>query len=536
MTNSALEPVRYLLVDDLPDNLLALEGILRRDGVQLLKASSGTEALELLLANDVALALLDVQMPGMDGFELAEYMRGTERTRRVPIIFLTAGTTDVQRRFRGYEAGAVDFIQKPIEPDILRSKADVFFELFRQRQEVARQRDELRAATEQISRLLGESRRYAEALREADRRKDEFLATLAHELRNPLAPLRMGLEILKAAPHNTESAAKSRDMMDRQLTHMVRLVDDLLDISRISRGKMTLQRECVELRTIIEGAVEANRPYLTTAGHDFRLQLPEDTLYLNADRTRLTQVVSNLLNNAAKYTPAGGRVELVASKDGSDVEIRVTDNGVGVAGEMLAQIFEIFTQVDNSRDLSQGGLGIGLSIVKRLVEMHGGSVRAESLGLGRGSTFVVRLPIVSGPRPDPNRETTRPRGAASNGRRLRVLVVEDNLDGAESLGELLELMGHTVRLAHEGGSALSVAREFAPEAVFLDIGLPGMSGYELAMQLRRVAETSRSLLIALTGWGSEEDHKRSRAAGFDYHLTKPVEFARLEQVLETVKT
>ena len=289
---SEIGPAYFLLVDDLEENLLSLEGLLRRDGLVLLKARSGTEALELLLKYEVALAILDVQMPEMDGYELAELMRGTERTRRVPIIFLTAGVADRERRFRGYETGAVDFLNKPIEPDILRGKASVFFELYQQRRQIAAQRDELKSN--------------AVALMEADRRKDEFLATLAHELRNPLAPIRNGLDILRASPA-VPNAEEIRDMMDRQLSHLVRLVDDLLDVSRVSKGKIELRKERIALSDVIKTAVDASDPLITAGRHELRLDLPDAPVWLDADLTRLSQVVSNLLNNAAKYTREGGK-------------------------------------------------------------------------------------------------------------------------------------------------------------------------------------------------------------------------------------
>jgi len=377
---NAIGPVHFLLVDDLPANLLALEALLQREDLVLLKASSGEEALEMLLRHDVALALLDVQMPEMDGFELAELMRGNERTRHVPIIFVTAGTSDSQRRFRGYEAGAVDFIHKPIEPHVLRSKADVFFDLYRQRQQIAAQRDDLAAA--------------AAALREADRAKDQFLAVLAHELRNPVAALMSGLDLLnrRRAP---EQADEIRAQMERMLFHLARLVEDLLDVSRISEGKVSLKTGRIELQEILRSAIEASRHNFDTAGHSLLVDIPDDTVWLQADHTRLAQVVANLLNNAAKYTPAGGEVRLTARVDADEVEICVSDNGVGIPAAMQAQIFEIFTQVEGHRSRAQGGLGIGLALVKRLVALHGGSITVFSAGEGRGSAFTLRLPTVA---------------------------------------------------------------------------------------------------------------------------------------------
>src|ERR1700761_9316125 len=338
--------VSFLLVDDLEENLLSLEALLRRDGLVLLKARSGEEALELLLTHDVALALVDVQMPGLDGFELAELMRGNERTRRIPIIFVTAGNADAQRRFRGYEAGAVDFIYKPIEAEVLRSKADVFFELFRQRQQIAAQRDALQSQ--------------AEALKEADVRKDEFLATLAHELRNPLAPLRHGLDVLRRRPEGPESV-EIRDIMDRQLVHLVRLIDDLLDVSRVTQGKIELRKTRIQAADVLHAALEASRPLIDSAKHSLTIEAPLEPVWLDADLTRLAQVVGNLLNNAAKYTPERGSIDLSLWTDGDAVVIAVSDNGVGIPAEMQSKVFELFAQVENHTDRARGGLGIGLA-------------------------------------------------------------------------------------------------------------------------------------------------------------------------------
>lgn len=374
---SAVEPVHFLLVDDLEENLLSLEALLRRDELVLLKARTGEEALELLLRHDVALALLDVQMPDMDGFELAEFMRGSERTRHIPIIFVTAGTSDSQRRFRGYEAGAVDFIQKPIESDVLRSKAAVFFDLHRQRQLVARQRDELVAA--------------ALALKEASRRKDEFLAVLGHELRNPVTALQAGLHLLERRSDPEQSLA-IRERMARQVFHLGRLVEDLLDISRISEGKISLRKDRIDLAAVIRTAVETSEAHLEAAGHAFACDMPDGPIWVQADHTRLAQVLANLLNNAAKYTPPGGAVALTVSPGEEHIEIAVSDDGVGIPAEMQAQIFQIFTQVEAHRQQAGGGLGIGLALVRQLVDLHGGTIGVTSAGAGQGSTFTVRLP------------------------------------------------------------------------------------------------------------------------------------------------
>jgi signal transduction histidine kinase len=395
MTDSPEPPVYFLLVDDLAENLIALEALLRRENLVLLQARSGSEALELLLQHDVALALIDVQMPGMDGFELAELMRGAERTRRVPIIFLTAGNPDWQRRFRGYEAGAVDFLHKPIEPDILRSKADVFFELYRQRQEVARQRDELKNMIIQNARLLKESQQYAAALQEADRRKDEFLATLAHELRNPLAPILNGVQLLGFGMPTEEELHELHDVLERQVRHMIRLVEDLLDVSRITSDKIELQREKVRIQDIVQSAVQTSRPLIDGSRHQLTIDVPPAPIVVQGDTVRLTQVLSNLLNNAAKYTPEGGKIYLSVAAEDAWCVIRVRDTGLGIPPAMLDDVFKIFVQIHNHPRSSKGGLGIGLSLVKRLVEMHGGTVSVTSEGEGKGAEFTVRLPLAT---------------------------------------------------------------------------------------------------------------------------------------------
>jgi len=530
--NTEHDTVYFLLVDDLEENLMSLEALLRRDGLVLLKAHSGREALELLLRHDVALALLDVQMPVMDGFELAELMRGTERTRNVPIIFVTAGSADRQRRFRGYEAGAVDFIHKPIEPDILRSKADIFFDLYRQRQQVARQRDELKLAYEKNAALLQESRHYAQALKEADIRKDEFLAVLAHELRNPLAPIRNGLQILKMSP-SEQISQETREMMDRQLTHMVRLIDDLLDISRISQGKIDLRKQQIILQDIIKSAIESSKPLIENGKHELKINIPEQKIWLEGDLTRLAQAISNVLNNAAKYTNEGGLIAITVTLDGSNVLIAIADNGLGIRSDMLPKVFELFTQVDHNLERSQGGLGIGLALVKNLVEMHGGSIKAQSDGLNKGSVFTFRLPISE------TMPATQSGGAETSlndsQQQLKILVVDDNIASAKTTGWMLEMIGHAPTLVHDGLEALEVARKSKFDVILLDIGLPGMNGYDICKELRKDSGFKDTLMIAQTGWGQEKDRRLAYEAGFNHHLTKPVNFEEFAQLISNAK-
>lgn len=371
-------PTPVLLVDDLDENLLALEALLRADGLTFLKARSGDEALELLLEHDVALALLDVQMPGMDGFQLAEFMRGSSRTRHVPIVFVTAGSADRQRRFRGYEAGAVDFIQKPIEADVLRGKTEVFVDLYRQRMQIQAQRDALES--------------YAATLTASDRRKNEFLAVLGHELRNPIMAFRAGLQLLDREG-DAEKAAVIRDRMATQVLHLSRLIEDLLDVSRIDQGKIALRLERVSLSAILDSALDTSRPRIEAAKHTLTLDLPDTPAWVSADFTRLSQVVSNLLTNAAKYTPPGGEIGLSVSLTPDVAEIVVSDNGVGIPLESQASIFDLYTQLPGPDSRSAEGLGIGLALVRQLVELHHGNISVHSDGPNQGSRFTLRLPL-----------------------------------------------------------------------------------------------------------------------------------------------
>ncbi len=373
-------------------------------------------------------------------------------------------------------------------------------------------------------------RRLAADLSEADHRKDEFLATLAHELRNPLAPIRNGLEILKRADHGGAAVERARTMMDRQLSQLVRLVDDLLDVSRITRNKLELRRERIELSAVVSSAVETSRPLIEAGGHDLTVSVPPAPVHLDADLTRLAQVFSNLLNNAAKYTEKGGRIRLAARRQGGDVLVSVQDTGVGIPPGMLPQVFEAFTQIDRSLERSQGGLGIGLTLVKRLVEMHGGSVTAHSEGLGRGSEFVVCLPVLA-EKPEPGPTPVKPAAEAVLAMARRVLVVDDNRDSALSLAMLLRLTGCETWTAHDGVEAVETAAAYKPDVILLDIGMPRMNGYEACRTIREQPWGKSIMMVALTGWGQDEDRRLSREAGFDSHLVKPVDHAALMRLL-----
>lgn len=381
---------------------------------------------------------------------------------------------------------------------------------------------------------IHEQRQIRDQLKEADRRKDEFIATLAHELRNPLAPIRTGLQIIKRDPAGP-MAQTARDMMDRQLAHLVRLIDDILDVSRITLGRLELKKEPVTIGTIIDTAIEGSRPFIESEKHTLTVTNPDPELLIFGDLTRLAQVVSNLLNNSAKYTPEGGSIDLYVEHTKSEIIIRVHDTGLGIPSELLDKIFEMFSQVNKTLDRAQGGVGIGLALVRRLVELHGGSVVAESPGIGKGSTFTVTLPRAPEIREAHVTTQATPTQLPTTSSR-RILIVDDNIDGAESLAMYMRMLGHTPTVVHTGKDALSEIDRVKPEVVFLDIGLPEMDGYEVARRIRDMAAGKNVHLVALTGWGGAEDKRRTKEAGFDEHLTKPAELSVVERILDTLPT
>jgi PAS domain S-box-containing protein len=372
------------------------------------------------------------------------------------------------------------------------------------------------------------ARLYSE-LKEADRRKDEFLAMLAHELRNPLAPIRNALHVMQMPGADAEAVERARQMTERQVKQMVRLVDDLLDVSRIMRGKIELRKEPVELASVIATAVETAQPMIDAQGQELIVSVPAEPIRLEADPARLTQVVGNLLHNAAKFSERSGRIWLTSERQGGEAVVRVRDEGAGIRPELLPHVFDLFVQEERSLERSRGGLGIGLTVVRKLVALHGGAIAAHSEGPGRGSEFVVRLPVLADSGGQPVAGAVRPSTRVAQ--RRRVLVVDDNVDAAESIGMLLRLWGHEVRLAHNGPQAIRAAAEQRPEVFVLDIGLPGMNGFEVARHLRQQSDFHNALFIAVTGYGQEEDRRRTEEAGFDHHLTKPVDPVALENLL-----
>jgi signal transduction histidine kinase len=410
--------------------------------------------------------------------------------------------------------GNVTVVERPVRPAALLSTVRASLK--------ARERQY------QVRDYLAEKVRTEEMLRDADRRKDEFIATLAHELRNPLAPIRNALHIMRLSGDAESMNRRLGEMLERQVGHLVRLVDDLLEVSRITRGKVELRTEPVELAAAIGSAVEASRPLIEASRHQLAISLPTEPLIVDGDPVRLSQVFANLLNNAAKYMSEGGQIWLQARRDADDALVSIRDTGIGVSAEMLPHIFDMFTQVDRSSRQAQGGLGIGLTLVRKLVELHGGRIDARSEGIDRGSEFIVRLPL--------NRTATRagrsiPEQGLSSLPACRVLVVDDNLDAARSLGLLLELMGVEVNVVNDGPAALAALSTFRPTLVLLDIGMPGMDGYEVARRIRSRDDGRDLKLIALTGWGQADDRERSHLAGFDHHLLKPADMSVLKSLI-----
>jgi signal transduction histidine kinase len=527
-----VDPITILLVDDEPRNLDALVSVLDEPSYRLLRAESAEVALKMLLENQVAAIVLDIKMPGMTGFELAEVIKGTKRFREVPILFITAYLMDDQNMIAGYGAGAVDYLTKPLNPQVLRHKVAVFAELFRKTRALAELNETLEARVKERTAELEKSEA---ALRVADRQKDEFLAILAHELRNPLAPLSLGVDLLvkhlggRRAPVVGSTLAR----MKRQVDHMVRLIDDLLDISRITRGAIELKRRDVDLAAIIKASVENARPLIEGRGHVLTVEA-SSSVYALVDEMRIAQILGNLLHNAAKFSPKGGRILIGLAKEDKEAVIRVVDHGVGILPEQIQRMFDMFARIDRASGTGEPGLGIGLALARRLAEMHGGSLAASSAGEGLGATLTLRLPVQ---RSTPAREGVVANGAPHRpvpGDALRILVIEDNPDVADTIALWLEEMGHEVWVARTGPEGLHLVQEKAPNLVLCDLGLPDMDGVEVCRRVRKLNIEIQPRMVALTGWGREDDRKRTREAGFDQHLVKPVDVEELDKVLRSV--
>ena len=544
VSSSGDETVPILLVDDQPANLDALEASLATSGCRFVLARTADEALLALLNQDFAAIVLDVMMPGMSGFELATMIKRRQRTQQVPLLFLTARMLDQQDELRGYAVGAVDYLTKPLDAQILRAKLAVFVELYRKRRalirinvELQRQISERQRMAEDLRRANSElESRVAErtaTLAESNRRKDEFLAMLGHELRTPLSALRNAGEALRRKAAESAELQMLQAIIERQVRHVTRLTDDLLDMSRMTRGKLTLQCERLALSDIIALGVETARPVIERRQHTLTVDVPHQAIYVNGDLARLAQVLSNLLDNAAKYSEPGGRIELKAVAAGAVVTIKVTDHGIGIDRELLPRVFELFMQGDHLKAGTDGsGLGLGLTLARRLVEMHGGTLTVYSAGTGRGAEFVLSLPVIAvvyGADAGTAASDESPvRSGVLPSR--RVLVVEDNPDAAAVLTMMLKEWGQETRVAGDGPAALEAAREFRPEVVLLDLGLPKLHGYEVARRLRQEPWGRNVTVIAVTGWGLEKD-RMSEEAGVDHRLLKPVDPAALRELL-----
>jgi signal transduction histidine kinase len=516
-------PVNILLVDDTPAKLLSYEAMLAELGENLIRANSANEALEHLLNLDVAVIVLDVNMPGMDGFELATMIRQHPRYQKTAIIHVSAVSLSELDHVRGYQSGAVDYLAVPIVPDLLRAKVRVFVDLYRKTRELERLNRELEDRVGERTHQLETS---MQQLTEQDRRKDQFLAMLAHELRNPLAAISSAQSVIRSAGRSETQAEKGHGVIERQTNHLRRLIDDLLDVSRVASDKLDLQKESLELADVVTTAVDSLRPEIEARGIQLSLAIPQESVPLSADRVRLAQVFTNLLDNAAKFTPKGGSILLEVERQGAQAAVRVQDDGIGMDPKSLAQVFEMFFQVDQSLERSQGGLGLGLTLARRLVEMHGGRLEASSPGLGKGSQFVAWLPlltIVHKAEPaaqPPSRAKDAPQTPPAP---LRVLIADDNVDTAESFNILLKLNGYETQLAHDGRQALEQVRTQRPDIAIVDIGMPQLNGYDVARRIREEPWGKHIFLIAATGWAQPEDRRRTHEAGFDIHLVKPVE-------------
>jgi signal transduction histidine kinase len=527
---------KILVVNDDAASLLALTSLLEQwadeSHYDVLSARSGQDALRQVLRHDFAVILLDVNMPGMDGFETAEAIHQRPRSSDIPIIFVTAFLADEIDRLKAYQRGAADFLFTPVIPQVLRAKVQVFVSLAMKNEQLKRQAEKLSQRTTELTatnkRLVSEmeERRAAERKSSA---KDEFLAMLGHELRNPLSAISSAASLLGMPGAGADSVRRARLIIQRQTVHLSRIVDDLLDLSRAMSGKILLSKKPLDLAHIVTGCLDTFRATGRTSSYDIGTDLPPS--WVNGDPTRLEQIATNLIDNAIKYTPAGGRIHIALEHDAhaDEIVLTVRDSGCGIASDLLPHVFDVFVQGAITLDRAQGGLGIGLSLVRRLVELHDGKVAASSTGIGSGSTFEIRLP-----RAEPARDAGAPTQRALGGSKPTVLLIEDNDDGREMMAAMLVSHGYPVLQARDGLEGVKLAHGQHPDVALVDIGLPGIDGYEVARRLRGAVETRGIRLIAVTGYGLAEDQRRVLEAGFDLHMVKPVEpAALLERLAES---
>jgi signal transduction histidine kinase len=528
-----MDKPKILVVNDDANSLFALTSLLAQwsgqEGYEVLAAPSGQDALRQVLMHDFAVILLDVNMPGMDGFETAAAIHARARSADIPIIFVTAFLADELDRLKAYQHGAVDFLFTPVIPQILYAKISVFValavkneELKNQARQLSQRTTELTATNQRLTREIAER----QTVERQNHAKDEFLAMLGHELRNPLSAISSAASLIGLPGVSVDGVQRAKKIIQRQSQHLGRIVDDLLDLSRAMSGKILLNRAPLDLAALVAQTLETYRA--TGRSTDYELDQDLDPVWVDGDSTRLEQITCNLVDNALKYTAPGGRIELRTWQDQDEVVLSVRDTGVGIPAELLPHVFDVFVQGSSTLDRSQGGLGIGLSLVRRLAELHGGSIAAESAGPQCGSTFTLRLPRVA-----QQSSLPAPAPAHSAHGKPRVLLIEDNDDGREMMAMMLGGYGYEVETAADGLLGLAAARDWQPDLALVDIGLPGIDGYEVARRLRADPATSPIKLVALTGYGLAEDLRRVMEAGFDRHLVKPVDIDQLMDVIDT---
>lgn len=557
-----------LLVDDKPERLLSYEVALGSLGNNLVRAQSGAEALGWLMKMEFATILLDVSMPDMNGFETAELIRDHPRFEETPIIFVTGvHVTEFDQR-KGYAMGAVDYVQIPVIPEILRGKVHGLVQLYLQRAELSRLNQQLTRANEELavahaelkaenlrelhqlnqnlehanselvatnSKLKQEIavRQKAElALCQSARRKDEYIAILAHELRNPLSAIQNALQVTQLGEVSEQQCTWAQKLLQRQVKHLTCLMDDLLDVSRISNGRIQLRREVTDLASVVANAAETVGPIVEQHQHKLDVTLVDEQLWVNGDTVRLTQVLGNLLTNAAKYMENGGVIQLAMEKDAEGwAVVRVRDHGIGIPEELLNTMFDLFVQAPTALNRAQGGLGIGLALVRALVDLHEGSIQVSSAGPGRGAEFSVRLPLVNAPCGESEPNCSEPLPAEPADRALRVVIIDDNVDSADGLAICLRSQGHEVSLSHTGREGIATVKANMPHVVLLDIGLPDTDGYEVAKQVRGDNGPGSLCIIAMSGYGGKADQRKAKAAGFDHYFVKPVDYQALMELL-----
>ncbi|WP_426105752.1 response regulator [Massilia sp. TSP1-1-2] len=526
-----IEKPKILVVNDDAASLLALTSLLdqwaEESGYDVISARSGQQALRQVLLHDFAVILLDVNMPGMDGFETAEAIHQRTRSADIPIIFVTAFLADEIDRLKAYQRGAADFLFTPVIPQILHAKVQVFVALATKNEELKRQAHKLSQRTTELTATNKRLTREMEERQAAERKshaKDEFLAMLGHELRNPLSAISSAAALIGLAGAGPDTVARARQIIQRQSQHLSRIVDDLLDLSRAMSGKILLARRPVDLAALVSACLDTFKATGRTGNYLLNTNMAQ--AWVDGDPTRLEQIATNLIDNALKYTPPGGAIDIAVRDDDDDIILTVRDTGVGISEELLPHVFDVFVQASTTLDRSQGGLGIGLALVRRLVELHGGSVSAHSSGASAGSTFAIRLPRAAAAAAPANESPSHlDTGKPS------VLLIEDNDDGREMMATMLTACGYPIKHAADGLQGVDMAVAHPPDVALVDIGLPGIDGYEVARRLRKNDGTRHIKLIALTGYGLPEDQRRVLEAGFDMHLVKPVDINHLLEAL-----